>query len=501
MAPARLRKVRRDKRVLQASYDAAITSESNARYWRAADALSADEANSLEVRETLRTRSRYHCHEADPVMQGIVHTLANDVIGTGPRLQMLIPGQPELNRLIEQKWAVWSRRIKLAKKLRLMELAEIVDGEAFAQVVTNRKLGRYTPITLDFKVIECDRVTSPSLDYNPYKIDGIDLDELGEPETYHVLEHHPGGAFYTYKTNAVSAADMIHAFRQDRPEQHRGVPQTTTAMPLAALRRDYLLAVLNNARSSAKFTGVLETAASQVNDDGEAFDPDVESFDMVDIDYDMLTSLPHGWHLKQFTPGQPLAVFEMFMKVITAELGRCILMPHNVTGQDSSDHNYASGRLDHQGYFHAIEVRRSDRELITLDRMLEHWFDEALLIENFLPSELAEFFPEGEIPHTWFWDNRGHVDPQKEANAAAIKIKSGQTHRARVYAEEGLDVDVEDQRAAESFGMTVERYRTRVADATFGPVPAPPGDEGPGASGKEGKSTGKGQAASGKGKE
>ncbi|TWT43062.1 Phage portal protein, lambda family [Thalassoglobus neptunius] len=296
----RLRKVRRQQREVQASYDAASTNEFNNRYWRNADGLSADEANSLEVRTELRNRSRYHCHEADPIMQGIVHTLANDVIGTGPRLQMLIPGRPDLNRELEQRFHAWAKRIRLAKKLRLMELAEIVDGEAFAQVVTNRKLQRWLPMTLDYKVIECDRITTPRLRYDPYKIDGIDLDELCEPQTYHVLTQHPGSSFYTDETVAVDASMMIHAFRQDRPEQHRGVPQTTTAMPVAALRRDYLLAVLHNARSAAKFTGVIETGASHLNDDNEAFDPDVESFDIVDIDYDMLTSLPFGWKLKQY---------------------------------------------------------------------------------------------------------------------------------------------------------------------------------------------------------
>jgi hypothetical protein len=54
-----------------------------------ADVLNADEANSLQVRQTLRSRSRYECLEGNSFAKGIVHTLANDVIDSGPRLQML----------------------------------------------------------------------------------------------------------------------------------------------------------------------------------------------------------------------------------------------------------------------------------------------------------------------------------------------------------------------------------------------------------------------------
>ena len=55
---------------------------------RDADGLSADAANSPEVRRTLRNRARYEVAN-NSYARGIVLTLANDLIGTGPRLQML----------------------------------------------------------------------------------------------------------------------------------------------------------------------------------------------------------------------------------------------------------------------------------------------------------------------------------------------------------------------------------------------------------------------------
>ena len=72
---------------LRGRYDAAVTSDNNRRHWAAADGLSANAANSPEVRRILRNRARYEVAN-NSYARGMVLTLANDCIGTGPRLQM-----------------------------------------------------------------------------------------------------------------------------------------------------------------------------------------------------------------------------------------------------------------------------------------------------------------------------------------------------------------------------------------------------------------------------
>ncbi|MEA3366566.1 MAG: hypothetical protein U9R68_00465 [Planctomycetota bacterium] len=64
-------------------YDAARTTDDNSRHWIHADNLSADAANSPEVRRLLRNRTRYEVAN-NSYARGIVDTLANDLIGTGP---------------------------------------------------------------------------------------------------------------------------------------------------------------------------------------------------------------------------------------------------------------------------------------------------------------------------------------------------------------------------------------------------------------------------------
>ena len=76
------------KQLVRARFDAAQTTRDNWRHWSAADHLSADMEAAPEVRRTLRMRSRYEVAN-NSYARGLVQMLANDTIGTGPRLQML----------------------------------------------------------------------------------------------------------------------------------------------------------------------------------------------------------------------------------------------------------------------------------------------------------------------------------------------------------------------------------------------------------------------------
>jgi len=115
---------------IRARYDAAATTDDNRRHWANADGLTANAANSAEVRRILRNRARYEVAN-NSYAKGVVLTLANDVIGTGPRLQLLTE-DADANRRIEQEFARWAKAVSLAEKLRTMRMARAQDGEAFA---------------------------------------------------------------------------------------------------------------------------------------------------------------------------------------------------------------------------------------------------------------------------------------------------------------------------------------------------------------------------------
>lgn len=421
---------RRSWRAVLARYDAAVTNEENRRHWAAADGLSARAANSPEVRRILRNRARYEVAN-NSYARGIVLTLANDTIGTGPRLQMLT-ANAEANRRIEQEFSRWAKAVNLAEKLRTMRMARAQDGEAFAILTSNPRLP--TPVKLDLRLVEADQVTTPDL--NPLAsnaVDGIVFDDYGNPVEYHILKEHPGDFVWTggMEYDRVPAESVIHWFRVDRPGQVRGIPDIMPALPLFAQLRRYTLAVIAAAETAATFAGILYTDAPP---GGEA--DAAEPFEPIELEQRALVTMPSGWKMSQLQAEQPSTTYAEFKREILNEIARCLNMPFNIAAGNSSGYNYASGRLDHQTYYKSLRVEHAHLETVVLDRVLAAWLDEAVLIPELWPEEVGAM---PEWPHQWFWDGQEHVDPAKEATAQATRLASHTTTLAYEYARQGRD--------------------------------------------------------------
>ena len=432
---------------LRLRYDAATTTEDNRRHWASADGLSANTANSPEVRRVLRNRSRYEVAN-NSYARGIVLTLAHDVIGTGPRLQMLT-NDGDANRRIEQAFMQWARAIDLPQKLRTMRVSRATDGESFAVLTSNPLL--MTDIQLDLRLVEADQVATPDLNQlTGESVDGIVFDAHGNPIEFHILRGHPGegttGILRDY--DRVPASSVVHWFRCDRPGQARGIPDIMPALPLFAQLRRFTLAVLSSAETAADFAGILYTDAPA---NGEA--DSAEPFEPIELEKRALLTMPGGWKMSQMEAQQPSTTYAEFKHELLNEISRCLNMPYNIAAANSSGYNYASGRLDHQTYFKAIRVEQSHLESVVLDRILAAWFDEAALIPGLLPAGLG---PIAQWPHQWFWDGHEHVDPAKEANAQTTRLASHTTTLADEYARRGLDWETQLRQRAKELALMNE---------------------------------------------
>ena len=419
---------RSSSKMIRGRYDAATTNNDNRRHWANADGLSADAAASPAVRRTLRNRSRYEVAN-NTYAKGICKTLADDVIGTGPRLQLLTMSR-EVNRAVELEFMKWAAATDLAGKLHTMRIALAEDGEAFGILTTNPMLA--SPVKLDLKLIEADQVTDTSVRPSGNLVDGILFDEYGNPVEYHVLKNHPGAVMSTgFAFDRVMAADMIHLYRADRPGQSRGVPELTPALHLFAQLRRYTLAVLSAAETAADFAGII------YSDSPATEAADVAPLDTIELERGMMMTLPAGWKMGQAKAEQPTTTYADFKKEILNEIARALSMPYNVAAGNSSGYNYASGRLDHQTYFKSIRVDQQRFAAKVLDRILDAWMREAVLISGLLPQPLRMLG--AEWPHKWFFDGHEHVDPAKEANAQAKRLKNNTTTLADEYARHGQD--------------------------------------------------------------
>lgn len=443
---------------VRAAYDAAQVSEETSEHWSLTDSLSAVASLPPQIRARIRNRARYEASN-NGFARGAINTLANYVIGTGPRLQLSL-GNPELESYLENEFHLWAKRVRLAQKLRLCIKSMAVDGESFTQLVNNPGLNH--TVKLDLRQIDCDRVTDPVMAVPTGHADGLVFDDFGNVIAYRVSRAHPGGNYgIASEFDTIRADSMRHLFIADRPEQERGVSRLTPSLNLFGQLRRYRLSVLAASETAADLAGIIKTQQSP--EDPDQLDP----LDAVDIRRRMLMTLPMGWEVQQMRAEQPTANFSEVSDNYLSEASRPLDMPFNIAAAKSAGYNFASAKLDLMVFSRAVGVDRSVVVDELLDVVLDRWWAEASRYVNYLGVEASDRAPQ----HDWYWDGDESIDP-REAGADATKLANGMMSFAGYYGRRGKDWESEQQAQAKALGLTLDEYRKRLADKLLGPSAA-----------------------------
>lgn len=434
------------KRFMRATYDAAQISSATANDWAGVDNLAPNAADSPAVREILRKRGRHEMLN-NPYMDGILQTLSGDVIGQSPRLRMT-GDDKDLNTFIEQEFERWMRATRFPAKLRLAVETVAAQGEIFGWKFRNPKLA--TTVKLDLNMIEGDQVASPFtfISNNQRDVDGIEYDRWGNPETYLILRNHPGdNRFFAGMDltafDRVPASRILHYFKVRRPGQRRGLPRIMSSMSLFPQRRSWRQSVLTAARAAAQLGAIV--LESEIGPDPNSYSDSeyqneaIEPGSTFEVEHGMMTALPQGAKAHQMKAEQPGTTYGEFDDRLITETARPLGMPRNVASGDSSDYNFASGRLDHQTYDRSISIERRDIEDIIANPMFAEWLVEALTTPGYMPKRAVSFLIGSQ--HEWMWRKRPHVDPAKEANAQQTRLANGTTTLARELADDAIDFE------------------------------------------------------------
>lgn len=435
---------------VKAKYDAAQTNYDNQRHWAAADDLSAKSANNAHVRRQLRKRSRYEIAN-NSYARGIVSTLASYTIGSGPTPGLTYLGaeleREEVSAIASQVARLfydWWTEADIATKLSTAAIAVPQDGEAFFTKFTSLNPFWRSPVRLNVRLLEADHFETDSIiGLLGTDESAVELDANGEIMAYYFLPNHPGDLWAPIQTaQRLSARDVYHLYRADRPSQLRGIPWLTPSLGIFAQLRRFILATLTAAETAADHAAVLEQMAASDDED------QAEPWERMEIERGAMVTLPAGAKLSQFKAEHPNATFEAFVTSMVREAARCVDMPA-VLAIDASKYNYASGRLDLQAFW---RTRNAERVLIYerqfLDPLWRDWLDEALLIPGYLPAAFVETVQDW--APLWRWSEAEHVDRSKEATGQATELTNHTTTLAREYARRGLDWEDElRQRARE----------------------------------------------------
>lgn len=410
--------------------------------WSQVDRASANRYDTRERRQQLRDMARSEFSN-NPHLSGLLLRIKNEIVGTGPRLSVVPKTRSQTseraaNRL-ESLWRDYAEEIDFNKILSLMSLERPVGGETFTQWFPNPRL-QTVPVGLT--VYEGDQFRSfdewdigSRRGENDGPVDGIEFDSYGNVIGYERLQHHPYGKNYSgtnfMQTEIVDADVCFHWFRQDRPSQHRGVSEVAPMLEIYRNLRRFIESKVAQEELRAKMMGTVRTG----------FAPDSGCADLGDEPIDMMigdgqfTTLPDGWSVDMFKFEPTAAGIAEFMRTSLSWATQALLAPWNIAAGDSSDYNFASGRLDHMSFYHYINIMRKELEKQFLCRFFNDWAGIATNMNAF-PSGL------GNYECVWHWDQREAIDPLKQANADKTLKEAGlldETDYARRQGVNALD--------------------------------------------------------------
>lgn len=437
------------------TYDVARLGDEYKNAWANADALDADSANSFAVRQKLVQYSRYEFAN-NGYFDGIANTFANDVVGSvGPKLRLLTQS-PRFNRMVEDRFEEWATAANLRRKLWTMCRAKIVDGEAIGLIKINRNVN--DPVKLSVQLIETEQCQTPMLPWGvPNYIDGIRFDEFGDPLWYDILKEHPGSnnqMTYDMEAMRVPSNLVMHWFKEKRPGQHRGIPEFTSTLNLGIAWRRMRESTLTAANVAASLGALILESKFPSNDDYDLATP----LDTMEFERGMMTVMPDGMEGRQLKAEHPNANYDMFGRANLTEQARPLSMPYNKAAGDSSQSNFASGKLDHLTYYKEVDVHRYDCGEMALDKLFAVWFQAAIVEYGWLGGLPENLSPRAYV-HTWDWEKHQVADEEAEANANRTKLSTGESNLVELLSRDGNEFGEHVAKLADAYQIEEEQMR------------------------------------------
>jgi len=339
-------------------------------------------------------------------------------------------------------------------------------------------------------MVESDRLsTPPTLLSSPNVRGGIEFDQYGAPEAYHIMRQHPGdGRGLLGVRTGMNVWDRVPAFTpwgrrrvihlhdKERTGQSRGKPIVSAVMAEFHMAGKYakneLQASLANSLVAAFLESDLdqESAAQLFGEDPRAAwsESVKQARNIRQLKGAAIIPLPAGAKMSGFTPGRPNPAFEAFMLASLRHIAAGLNIPYELLLKDFSKTNYSSARaalLEAWRFFHG---RRRWLMDYWLRPIYELWLEEAV---NAGVIDAPDFYTKRYAYSRcrFIFGGRGWVDPVKEAEAAGIRMDLGISTLEQECAEQGGDYEeVMDQQALEREMRVARGLPDRAA-----PVPRP----------------------------
>ena len=387
------------------------------------------------LRDRMRDLVRNNPHAAKAVA-----VLVNNIVGAGimPRAAS---GDDRLDRTVNELWETWARGCDADGQLDFYGLQTLVCREMVeaGEVLVRRRPRRTEDglaVPVQVQVLEADFLdaTRNGETGSGHAVQGVEFDAIGRRRAYWLFARHPGDAFGLlqggFKSAAVPATEIAHVYEKQRT-QARGVPWGAPVIRSLRDLDDYEIAEIVRKKTEACMTAIVFGA----DEAEQGIAPTV-----VDAD---------GNRVEQFEPGliayarggkeirfnQPAATggYAEYKRASLHTVSAGFRVPYELLTGDLSQVNYSSIRAGLVEFRRMIDAVQWQLFVPLFCDKVWNWFTEA--------AWAAGHIPEPVVRVEWSPPKFEAVDPQKDAMADLLAIRSGTETLAQAIARKGRNPD------------------------------------------------------------
>lgn len=442
---------------------------------------------------TLRNRSAdLVCNS--PLGSSAIGTLRSNVIGAGlmlsPKIDYRLLGltaeeAKEWQRNALREFNLWasSTACDLYRKNNFFDMQDmaymsyLVDGDGWAAIKYRRPLPD-NPYCIRIQLFEASRVCNPnsagsygSPSYGDVEmknekngnriINGVEIDTDGAVVAYWVANRVPfdlTNPIAQLKWQRVKAfgrlsgrPNVLQISHEERPEQYRGVPLLAPVIEVMKQVSRYTNAELTAAIVKSFYTLFFTSDngnASDLNDVlnstyDDSASMNAEDLSHIEVGAGTLNLLPPGIDVKSMDASRSMSTFEPFTNVLISQMGAAIGIPAEVLlSRFQGSYSAARGAL-----LQASSVFKTRRKWFARDfcqPVYEAWLAEAIAIGRIVAPGYGTdpVITKAWSSADWFGPVMGMLDPVKEVNGAALRVKYGFSSGEKEAAElTGTDYD------------------------------------------------------------
>jgi len=413
-----------------------------------------DATSAIDRPDVIRNRARDLVRNNPWAAKG-VNTIVNNTIGYGIRTQWKAKNKKDTKK-IQDLWKRWSESndcdaTGLTNLFGLQQLAMrslVESGECLIRL-RPRKVSDGLSVPMQLQVLEPDYLVT-HLDgkaKNGNMIDnGIEYDLLGRRVAYHLYKFHPGSSSRAFNLKAnqysrVSADEVVHLFRRDRPGQERGVSWLAPVIITLRELDIYEDAYLKRQQIANMHAGFIYTD-DDIDEEEETYS---ESEGAI---------APGSLHLMrpnrsiEFNNPPPAGDYGPYTMDSLRRVASALGITFEALSGNLSDVNFSSARIGWQEMGRNISSWQWNLFIPLFCTSVSDWFAQ---IAGF-PNAKAEWTPPA----------RTLVDPTKELTAIKSAIRAGLKTPSEAMREQGYDPEhlmrewADDASMLDSLGLVLD---------------------------------------------